>query len=470
MIEAEALREAGAALRACTWALVGDCALASRCVHGHGAPGEPEAAVYLGLDAGSNLYGLQAPQLVLHLDVFHAPGRCGEPALRARLVEAARGFLAARGEPADQTQRLLAFIEARTATQDEGLAPGTPAAGPSGHVHLALRLEAVPLEFVPLAVEAAEAALADSGLAPLRLRSIEPTWESAQRPPCGCGTAGGPAAAGSAGGVRQAAREGGAAAAGTAGRAQEGDAAGVAVAGAHPAPDGRPRPRRVSLGRGGGAAATPHGTGARPRRRGAREGLLLAVETAATAAHRGAPLHPAPADLRYAPRRGRRPEDALIAVDRSPSMAGYLGGVGALAQALALSPGRRVGLWALPTAGAAQAAEDLPPTRDRAALRRAVARACGGTLPGETDLAGALRALAEHLRTRGEPRRLACYIVTDGLATGRGDPFAAARAAAAALRALPRVRVIFCGWAASADRLRALAAAAGARRLTLPDP
>jgi len=502
VIAPAALRDAAVAIAACRWARLGDCAVVSRHVHGHGEPGDAKVGVYLGMDAGQNLYGLESPGQVLHVDIFHSAGRCSERHLRAHLTGAARRLLAGRGGPADETQRVLRWVEARCATAEEGRGAGGPEAAEAGHVHLALRALHVPLEFVPLAVEAAEQAILESGLDLLALAGVEPTWESALRPPCACGTTGGAPAAGSAGGLRgqgtgEAGADGPAAAPAGGAPGPDASAGRPGGTGAEPAattpPPSRGRtaapayrvvadpapmrqappapaqsPRRLPLLPPAGVG-TPRngGRGVRPGRTGEAGDLLQPVESVVVAARTGAPVRPAAADLRYAPRRHRRPDPVLLALDRSASMAERLPAAAQLAEALRRA-GQAVGLYALPLAdGDTPGDADFPPTRSAAALAAALARLCAGATGGGTDLAAGLSALAERLREHRDPRRLVCCIVTDGLATGDGDPFAAALAAAATLRAVAGVRLYFRGPAAFGDRLAALAAAAGGRYVPL---
>jgi Mg-chelatase subunit ChlD len=511
------LSQAAERLAPSRWALLGEATVVSRMVHGHGAAGEAAVVVHVGADAGRNLYGLRESGQVWHADVLHTPGSCDPLRLRRQLRRAARSFLRARGEPADETQRLLAWLEARTRTPGGGDGCGgtTP-----GHVHLALRAGRVPLEFLPAAVEAVEEAILETGLALRRVPRIAPTWDSPQRTPCACGTDLGPAAAGVAQGLQQpggtpgptagsaVAAPGMAAALGDEGVATPLSRRGAAGDGQAPAPrraaglagaggPGLPTPPPTVEGRAlwaptawRRAAGSPPAGGpwpgsgtthpsARPNRRGAAAREAGAVPaplaTVATALRRdGPPARVRPEDLRWQEPVPRRPVDVVVALDRSPSMRQRLAAVGPLAEGL-LRAGHALSVYPLPlAAGSAPAGPIIPPaSRHRARVQAALRALLTETARGGTALDAGIAALAAALEARLPARRLLCLLITDGLATEAadgGDPFAAACHAMGRLRGIPRVRVVVAGWQASRARLEALAAAAAARFLPLDAP
>jgi hypothetical protein len=480
----EVLEVSARALASARWARVGDTAVVSRCVHGHGAPGDGRVAVYLGMDAGRRLYGRTDQGAVLHADVLHGPGRCDPARLRRRLVEAARAFLAHRGLPPDETHRLLAWMEARVDTEGTLDESSAGPSGPSGHVHLAFRLDAVPWEFVPLALAAAEAAVRESGLEPLALEGIDATWDHAARPPCACGCADGPVAAGVAEGIRHGATglggpaetgQGPAGASRSAIRPRRSATLPTAQAGRVPLPGGSAaRPVRFP---------TPRGTQRLPRRprdlvpprrgeAGARgTGTVDGPATlrAALLAD-GRPVVVRPAHLRWAARRPRRLPEAVVAVDPSASMAAHLAAARYQAERL-WRLGHRVALWALPVDPGRPLGDGWQPpapTRDPDALAAMWTDLEAAWGAGTTDLAAAFQALRNALADRARVRRVLCVVLTDALATraDEGDPLAAAAGALASCRGLARARLLLVG--PPTRRLQALATAAGVRWRSLP--
>jgi magnesium chelatase subunit D len=162
---------------------------------------------------------------------------------------------------------------------------------------------------------------------------------------------------------------------------------------------------------------------------------LLATVRAAALARPGAPFAVTAGDLRRALRRGREANLVVLLLDTSGSLAARRRSRAVATTALSLlgDAYRRRDRVALLTFRCESATVVVPPTRS---IDLAARRLRDLPVGGRTPLAAGLEAVHRLVRReawRDPARRPLLVVVTDGRATGDGDPLAQARRAAGAL-------------------------------------
>jgi magnesium chelatase subunit D len=187
----------------------------------------------------------------------------------------------------------------------------------------------------------------------------------------------------------------------------------------------------------------PHGRPIASTRTSRRPELLPTLR-AAVLARPGAAFTVAPADLRTSLRRGRESNLIVLLLDTSGSMAARRRSAAVTTAALSLLSDayRRRDRVALLTFRGTGAAVVVPPTRSAPLAARRLSDLPVG---GRTPLAAGLDAARQLIRREGwrDPaRRPILVLVTDGRATGDGDPIAQARRAAAALAAAATTSIV----------------------------
>jgi magnesium chelatase subunit D len=162
---------------------------------------------------------------------------------------------------------------------------------------------------------------------------------------------------------------------------------------------------------------------------------LLPTVRAAVLARPGAAFQATAGDLRRALRRGREANLVVLLLDTSGSLAARRRSRAVATTALSLlgDAYRRRDRVALLTFRGETATVVVPPTRSvELAARRLRDLPVGGRTPLAAGLE-AVRGLVRREAWRDPTRRPLLVVVTDGRATGDGDPLAQARRAAAAL-------------------------------------
>lgn len=169
-------------------ARVGEAAVVSRRVHVIDASRPNEVQVRSQVDAGAAFYGRQAPNQIVHIDVFHSPGDVSQVVVAAALRQAAE-------EWAEQARRIGAHpvladaVDVQT-SMGGGRITGTLSFGGRqslrmahrGHVHVAAMVPPTGAGFVYLAVQAVEQAIIRCGQELRRVEALRNVAAETGRP------------------------------------------------------------------------------------------------------------------------------------------------------------------------------------------------------------------------------------------------------------------------------------------------